>query len=71
MAGRTILDEKLWHEMHGFGLGGDYSLGVGRGELRFGETALRMLNHNGEFGFGSVFNLYPEAGRACRCGSCF
>jgi CubicO group peptidase (beta-lactamase class C family) len=60
--GKTILEEGLWREMHGFSLGGDYSLGVFRTELRYGDTPLRMLHHpGGGFGFGSVFRLFPQA----------
>jgi CubicO group peptidase (beta-lactamase class C family) len=60
--GKTLLEEKLWREMHSFSLGGNYSLGVGRAELRYGDTPVRMLNHNGGgFGFGSVCNYCPEA----------
>jgi CubicO group peptidase (beta-lactamase class C family) len=63
--GRTILEEKIWREMHSFSFGGNYSLGVARAELRYGDTAIRMLNHNGGgFGFGSVLNIYPEIGLA-------
>ena len=63
--GRAILDEGLWKEMHSFSFGGNYSLGIGRAELRYGDTPIRMLNHNGGgFGFGCVFNIYPEAGLA-------
>jgi CubicO group peptidase (beta-lactamase class C family) len=63
--GRAILQEELWDEMHGFSLGGDYSLGVIRTELRYGDTAVRMLSHRGGgFGFGSVFDYCPEAGLA-------
>ena len=51
--------------MHGFALGGDYSLGVIRSEVRYGTTALRLLSHKGGgFGFGSVFVYCPEAGLA-------
>jgi hypothetical protein len=51
--------------MHGFPFGGDYSLGVIRTESRYGDTALRMLSHQGGgFGFGSVFDYCPEAGLA-------
>ena len=61
-AGKTILEEGLWREMHGFSLGGDYSLGVWREELRYGDTPIRMLHHpGGGFGFGSVFRLFPQA----------
>lgn len=63
--GRVILQEELWNEMHGFSFGGDYSLGVIRDELRYGDTAVRLLSHRGGgFGFGSVFNYSPEAGVA-------
>ena len=63
--GRTLLNEALWNEMHGFAFGGDYSLGVIRDELRFGDTDLRWLSHaGGGFGFGSVFNYSPQAGIA-------
>ena len=63
--GRVVLREELWNEMHAFSFGGDYSLGVVRTELRYGDTALRMLSHRGGgFGFGSVFNYCPEAGLA-------
>jgi CubicO group peptidase (beta-lactamase class C family) len=63
--GPVVLREDLWNEMHGFSFGGDYSLGVIRTELRYGDTALRMLSHRGGgFGFGSVFDYCPEAGLA-------
>jgi len=63
--GRVVLREDLWNEMHGFPYGGDYSLGVIRNELRYGDTALRLLSHRGGgFGFGSVFDYCPEAGLA-------
>ena len=61
-AGKTVLKESLWREMHGFSLGGDYGLGVIRTELRYGDTPIRMLNHQGGgFGFGCVCNYCPEA----------
>jgi len=57
-----LLDEALWKEMHGFGLGGDYGLGVIRNELRYGDTPVRVLSHKGGgFGFGCVFIYCPEA----------
>jgi CubicO group peptidase (beta-lactamase class C family) len=63
--GQIVLREDLWNEMHGFALGGDYSLGVIRTELRYGDTPLRMLSHKGGgFGFGSVFDYCLEAGLA-------
>ena len=63
--GKVILREDLWSEMHGFPLGGDYSLGVIREELRYGETQVRLFSHQGGgFGFGCVFEYCPEAGLA-------
>jgi CubicO group peptidase (beta-lactamase class C family) len=63
--GRSLLDEHLWHEMHAFPFGGDYSLGVIREELRHGDINLRLLSHaGGGFGFGSVFRYCPQAGLA-------
>jgi CubicO group peptidase (beta-lactamase class C family) len=63
--GKVILQEALWNEMHGFGLGGDYGFGVIRQELRYGDTPLRLLSHKGGgFGFGSVFQYCPTAGLA-------
>jgi CubicO group peptidase (beta-lactamase class C family) len=63
--GRIVLREDLWEEMHGFGLGGDYGLGVIRREQRYGETPVRILSHQGGgFGFGCVFDYCPEAGLA-------
>jgi CubicO group peptidase (beta-lactamase class C family) len=60
--GRVVLKENLWEEMHGFGLGGDYGLGVIREELRYGDTPVRLLSHQGGgFGFGCVFDYCPEA----------
>jgi CubicO group peptidase (beta-lactamase class C family) len=60
--GKTVLEESLWREMHGFSLGGDYGLGVIRTDLRYGDTPIRMLNHKGGgFGFGCVCNYCPEA----------
>ena len=63
--GKRLLSEELWDEMHGFGLGGDYGLGVIRTEERYGDTPLRLLSHKGGgFGFGSVFVYCPKAGLA-------
>jgi CubicO group peptidase (beta-lactamase class C family) len=62
---RVLLREDLWKEMHGFSLGGDYGLGVIRQELRYGETPVRLLSHQGGgFGFGCLFEYCPEAGLA-------
>jgi CubicO group peptidase (beta-lactamase class C family) len=62
---RVILRADLWEEMHAFALGGDYSLGVIRQELRYGDTPVRLLGHQGGgFGFGCVFDYCPEAGLA-------
>ena len=59
---KSILDANLWRQMHGFSLGGDYSLGVARADLRYGDTAIRVLNHNGSgFGFGCALDYYPQA----------
>jgi CubicO group peptidase (beta-lactamase class C family) len=59
---RTVLEQSLWTEMHGFALGGDYGLGVIRSEERYGSTPLRVYSHKGGgFGFGSVFVYCPEA----------
>jgi len=61
--GRQLLAPELWAEMHGFGFGGDYGLGVMRTELRHGATPVRLLHHRGGgFGFGCVFAYCPEAG---------
>jgi CubicO group peptidase (beta-lactamase class C family) len=61
--GRQILAPEFWAEMHGFGLGGDYSLGVIREERRYGSTPVRLLSHRGGgFGFGCEFVYCPEAG---------
>lgn len=63
--GKTVLEEKFWKEMHSFSFGGNYSLGIVRAELRYGDTPIRELNHNGGgFGFGCSYTLYPEAGIA-------
>lgn len=63
--GSSLLAPELWAEMHGFGLGGDYGLGVIRNEVRYGDTTLRILSHKGGgFGFGCVFIFCPEAGVA-------
>jgi CubicO group peptidase (beta-lactamase class C family) len=60
--GKAVLEAGLWNEMHGFGLGGDYGLGVIRNELRYGDTPVRVLSHKGGgFGFGCVFIYCPEA----------
>jgi CubicO group peptidase (beta-lactamase class C family) len=65
VGGRTVLDEGLWNEMHGFSLGGDYGLGVIRTELRYGDTSIRSLGHRGGgFGFGSTFDYCPDTGLA-------
>lgn len=62
LEGKAILRRNLWEEMHGFALGGDYSLGVIRSDVRYGTTPLRLLSHKGGgFGFGSVFVYCPEA----------
>jgi CubicO group peptidase (beta-lactamase class C family) len=59
---KPILDQRLWNEMHSFSQSGSYSLGIAGGELRFGDTYIRMLSHNGGgFGFGCVFRFYPQA----------
>ncbi len=63
--GLQILAPELWAEMHGFGLGGDYGLGVMRTELRLGSTPTRLLHHRGGgFGFGCnfVYCLQAELG---------
>ena len=63
--GTTLLQEPLWNEMHAFAFGGDYSLGVIRKELRYGDSNVRMLTHaGGGFGFGCVFQYCPAAGLA-------
>ncbi len=63
--GTTLLQESLWNEMHAFSFGGDYSLGVIRKELRYGDTNVRLLSHaGGGFGFGCVFQYCPAAGLA-------
>src|ERR1700722_12232349 len=62
LEGKSLLRRDLWEEMHGFALGGDYSLGVIRSDVRYGTTSLRLLSHKGGgFGFGSVFVYCPEA----------
>jgi CubicO group peptidase (beta-lactamase class C family) len=62
-AGRTLLQESLWNEMHSFPFGGAYSLGVAGWRQRFGETDCWVFQHNGGgCGFGSVFRFYPEQG---------
>jgi CubicO group peptidase (beta-lactamase class C family) len=62
-AGRPLLQESLWNEMHSFPFGGAYSLGVAGWKLRFGDTDLWTFHHNGGgCGFGSVFRFYPEQG---------
>jgi CubicO group peptidase (beta-lactamase class C family) len=59
---QTLLQEKRWDEMHSFPFGGAYSLGIAGGQLRFGDTDLWMLTHNGGgCGFGAVFRFYPQA----------
>jgi CubicO group peptidase (beta-lactamase class C family) len=61
----VLLEEELWNEMHAFSYGGDYSLGVIRQELRYGDTDVRLLSHAGGcFGFGAVFQYCPDAGLA-------
>jgi len=60
--GGQLLAPELWAEMHGFGLGGDYSLGTIREERRYGSTPVRMLSHRGGgFGFGCEFAYCPQA----------
>ena len=59
---KTLLEAGLWKEMHGFALGGNYSLGVGREDLRYGDTVIRQLGHDGGgFGFGCSLSYYPQA----------
>jgi CubicO group peptidase (beta-lactamase class C family) len=59
---KTVLDAKLWKEMHGFSLGGNYSLGVARDDLRYGDTVVRQLGHDGGgFGFGCSLSYDPQA----------
>ncbi|HID8536547.1 TPA: serine hydrolase domain-containing protein [Stenotrophomonas maltophilia] len=59
---QQLLAPDLWDEMHGFGLGGDYGLGVMRSERRYGSTPVRLLHHRGGgFGFGCVFTYCPQA----------
>lgn len=59
---RTLLNEARWEEMHSFPFSGAYSLGVTGWKLRFGDTDLWTLHHNGGgCGFGCVFRFYPEA----------
>lgn len=59
---QQLLAPDLWDEMHGFGLGGDYGLGVMRSERRYGSTPVRLLHHlGGGFGFGCVFTYCPQA----------
>lgn len=59
---RQILSPDLWAEMHGFGFGGDYGLGVMREDVLYGSTPVRLLTHRGGgFGFGCVFTYCPEA----------
>jgi CubicO group peptidase (beta-lactamase class C family) len=59
--GRTLLNEALWNQMHSFPFSGAYSLGVAGWKLRFGNTDLWTLHHNGGgCGFGCVFRFYPE-----------
>lgn len=60
--GQRLLARPLWDEMHGFGLGGDYGLGVMRSERCYGGTPVRLLHHRGGgFGFGCVFTYCIEA----------
>lgn len=60
--GRAVLAPELWAEMHGFGLGGDYGLGVMRSEQRYGSTPVRLLHHRGGgFGFGCNLVYAPDA----------
>ena len=62
VGGKSLLQESLWQDMHGFSLGGDYGLGVIRTELRYGNSPIRVLNHRGGgFGFGCVFSYCPQA----------
>ncbi|MDT3492009.1 serine hydrolase domain-containing protein [Stenotrophomonas maltophilia group sp. msm4] len=44
---QQLLEPHLWDEMHGFGLGGDYGLGVMRSERLYGSTPVRLLHHRG------------------------
>lgn len=60
---KPLMDPWVWNEMHGFAFPGAYSLGVAGGDLRFGDTDIRMLNHTGSgMGFGCNFRCYPQAG---------
>ncbi|MCM2525554.1 beta-lactamase family protein [Stenotrophomonas maltophilia] len=59
---QQLLEPHLWDEMHGFGLGGDYGLGVMRSERLYGSTSVRLLHHRGGgFGFGCVFTYCRQA----------
>ncbi len=59
---KTLLDPKLWKQMHGFSLGGNYGLGVARDDRRYGDTSLRQLGHEGGgFGFGCSLSYLPQA----------
>ncbi|CRX67525.1 unnamed protein product [Stenotrophomonas maltophilia] len=59
---QQLLEPHLWDEMHGFGLGGDYGLGVMRSERLYGSTPVRLLHHRGGgFGFGCVFTYCRQA----------
>ena len=64
--GGQLLAPELWEEMHGFGLGGDYSLGTIREERPYGSTPVRLLSHRGGgFGFGCEFAYCPQAEIGC------
>ncbi len=59
---QQLLEPRLWDQMHGFGLGGDYGLGVMRSERLYGSTPVRLLHHRGGgFGFGCVFTYCRQA----------
>ncbi|WP_343519735.1 serine hydrolase domain-containing protein [Sphingomonas sp.] len=59
--GKQVLAPELWAEMHGFGLGGDYGLGVMRDERRYGSHPVRLLHHRGGgFGFGCNLVYCPD-----------
>jgi CubicO group peptidase (beta-lactamase class C family) len=61
--GKPLLEPWLWNEMHSFSFPGAYSLGIAGGDMRFGNTDIRMLRHTGGgMGFSSDFCFYPQAG---------
>lgn len=63
--GQPLLASRLWQEMHSFPYPQPHGLCVMRDQVKFGDTVLDKLHHNGGgFGFMSAFSFYPQIGLA-------